>query len=101
MWLLVFYDLPVVERPQRKAATRFHAFLIDQGFDQLHFSVYMRYCGSLERLETFERHVNRAMPKEGSVIALRLTDRQMANMKRWTNIKPEGPIEPPPQYSLL
>lgn len=101
MWLLVFYDLPVVEREQRKAATLFHECLIDQGFDRLHYSVYMRYCGSLERLETAERQVRGAMPKEGNVIALRLTDRQMAGMRRWTNVKADAPITPPAQYLLL
>lgn len=101
MWLLVFYDLPTVEPEQRRAAHLFHDALVDLGFDRLHFSVYMRYCGSLERVESTERAVNRAMPKQGNVAALRLTDRQMANMRRWTNVAPDQPPTPPAQYLLL
>jgi CRISPR-associated protein Cas2 len=101
MWLLVFYDLPVVETEQRRQATKFHAGLVDQGFDRLHYSVYMRYCGSVEKLATAERAVQAIMPDEGNVVSMRLTDRQMANMKRWTNVKRGKPILPPAQYELL
>lgn len=101
MWLLVMYDLPVVETEHRKAATRFHEFLVDEGFERMHFSVYMRFCGPMERLETIERRVKRNLPPWGSVNALRLTDRQMAAMKRWIGKMPDAPIEPPAQYQLF
>ncbi len=101
MWLVVFYDLPVVENDQRKAATRFHDFLVDEGFERMHYSVYMRYCGSTERLETFERRVEHRLPGMGSVFALRLTDRQMAAMKRWIRGTPDLAITPTRQYQLL
>jgi CRISPR-associated protein Cas2 len=101
MWLMVFYDLPVVEAASRKAATKFHDFLVDQGFERLHYSVYMRYCGTVERVETFERRVEGNLPKDGSVFAMRLTDRQMGAMKRWICKNPDTPIDPPPQYRLL
>ena len=105
MWILVFYDLPVVADSERKAATRFHKFLVEQGFDRLHYSVYSRFCGSMERAMTFERRVEKALPKRGYVCLLKLTDRQMVNMRRW--IKGDyGPSEetdfsPPEQYRLF
>lgn len=101
MWLVVFYDLPVIEPADRKAATKFHGFLVDEGFERLHYSVYMRYCGSAEKVEAAERRVERSLPRHGNVVALRLTDRQMAGMKRWIGDMPDGPIDPPPQYRLF
>ena len=32
MWLVVMFDLPVVEKTERKAATEFRNNLLDQGF---------------------------------------------------------------------
>lgn len=101
MWLLVFYDLPVITKEQRRAATDFHHFLEDQGFERMHYSVYMRFCGTAERVETFERRVKAALPKWGNVCSLRLTDRQFAGMKRWIGKLPEDVPAEPPQYQLL
>lgn len=101
MWLLIFYDLPVVQPEQRKAATKFHDFLVDQGFDQLHYSVYHRFCGTVERTQTFERRVEAALPPWGNICSLRLTNRQMAAMKRWIRAQPDEPIDPPSQLILF
>lgn len=105
MWVLVFYDLPVGTQAERKAATGFHKFLVEQGFDRMHFSVYRRFCGSMERAVTYERRVERALPKRGYVCLLKLTDRQMVNMRRWIqgDYRPaeETALEPPAQYRLL
>lgn len=105
MWVLVFYDLPVALPEQRKAATGFHKFLVGEGFDRLHFSVYTRFCGSMERAETFERRVERALPKVGFVCLMKLTDRQMTTMRRWVrggyHPDPDAAVTPPEQYRLF
>ncbi|MBM3570495.1 MAG: CRISPR-associated endonuclease Cas2 [Alphaproteobacteria bacterium] len=101
MWLMVFYDLPVLAHEQRKAATGFHDYLVEEGFERLHYSIYMRFCGSGEKLEAQEKRVERRLPKWGNVMALRLTDRQMASMKRWIGAQPDSAIVPPPQYKLF
>jgi CRISPR-associated protein Cas2 len=46
MWMVVMFDLPVVEKAERKAATAFRNTLLDQGFEMSQFSVYMRFCTS-------------------------------------------------------
>jgi CRISPR-associated protein Cas2 len=45
-WLIVAFDLPVGTRKQRKAATDFRNYLIDDGFQMIQFSVYARACVS-------------------------------------------------------
>lgn len=39
MWILVLFDLPVVEKQERKAATDFRNFLLDHGFSMVQFSI--------------------------------------------------------------
>jgi CRISPR-associated protein Cas2 len=105
MWVLVFYDLPVVKKEQRRAATRFHKFLVGDGFERMHYSIYARYCGSLERAETYERRVEQALPSVGHVNLLKLTDRQMTNMRKWVRgdyrAAESAEFMPPEQYRLF
>ena len=101
MWLLVMYDLPVTGPQERKAATGFHDFLVDQGYERLNFSVYIRFCGSLERVEGFERRLVAHLPPFGTVYAMRMTDRQITNMKHWTRARTDKPVDAPAQYRLL
>lgn len=105
VWILVFYDLPVVAEKERKAATHFHKFLLKEGFDRIHYSIYGRFCGSMERAQTFERRVEKAVPERGSVCLLKLTDRQMVNMRRWVRggygTLDSADFNPPEQYRLF
>ena len=48
MWLLVMFDLPVTTKHERKEAALFPKNLEKDGFAMHQFSVYMRYCASLE-----------------------------------------------------
>lgn len=105
MWLMVFYDLPVTSKAERFQARKFHEFLLRQGFERLHFSVYKRCCGTLERVLTFERRIEKALPPRGNVMTLRLTDRQITSIKRFVTggyaADDTDPFEKPDQYVLL
>ena len=43
-WLMVAFDLPVKTKEERKRATDFRNFLLDDGFQMIQFSVYARPC---------------------------------------------------------
>lgn len=75
-WLLVAFDLPVKSKKQRKAATDFRQFLLDDGFQMIQFSVYARACVSFARQETHLDHVKKNLPPEGSVRAIFITRSQ-------------------------
>ena len=64
-WLVVAFDLPVGTKPQRKAATGFRDFLLDDGFEMMQFSVYIRPCVSFARQETHLDRIKRSMPAVG------------------------------------
>ena len=81
MWLMVFFDLPVKTKPERKAATDFRQFLLKDGYIMLQFSVYSRLCHGHGGVN---KHLNRLvsnLPPDGSIRALQVTDRQFARMK--------------------
>ena len=75
-WLLVAFDLPVVEKEQRKIATDFRKFLLDDGYHMLQYSVYARSMVSAARLETHTRRLRAKIPDEGSVRAIYITEAQ-------------------------
>ncbi len=75
-WLVVAFDLPVGTKKQRKAATDFRDFLMDDGYQMMQFSVYARACVSFARQETHIDRLKRALPPEGSVRAIFVTRAQ-------------------------
>jgi CRISPR-associated protein Cas2 len=76
MWMMVMFDLPVVEKDERKAANDFRHALLDLGFEMAQFSVYMRFCTSQAQIDTYARRVEAALPEGGKVNILTFTDRQ-------------------------
>ena len=51
-WLMVAFDLPVTTKAGRKSATNFRKFLLDDGYQMMQFSVYVRPCVTAARRPT-------------------------------------------------
>ena len=66
MRLLVFFDLPVGTKEERKQATAFRKFLVDDGYYMIQFSLYGRICGTIENAELHEQKLYYHLPKSGS-----------------------------------
>ena len=81
MWLMVFFDLPVTEASERKAATQFRNFLLRDGYIMLQFSVYARPCYTQEAISKHLQRVQAHTPTSGSIRALMVTDKQYARMR--------------------
>lgn len=75
-WLMVCFDLPVITKQQRKSATQFRKWLLDDGYQMIQLSVYARPCVSFARQETHLRRLELSVPAEGSVRALFVTRAQ-------------------------
>lgn len=75
-WLMVAFDLPVKEPEERKRATNFRKFLLDDGYQMIQFSVYARPCVTFARQETHLRRLRMHIPEEGSVRAIFITRAQ-------------------------
>ncbi len=81
MWLMVFFDLPVGSKTERRTATRFRNFLKNDGYLMLQFSVYARVCRAEEGVDKHLSRVKANLPSKGSVRILQVTDKQYARMK--------------------
>lgn len=101
MWLYVMFDLPVLTQAERKAATKFRNFLVDEGFEMAQFSVYLRFAESKDAAETFVRRVHAALPKKGKVHIVTITDKQYGNAKIFTGRKREHQSGNPAQLMLF
>lgn len=75
-WLLVAFDLPVLTKPERKAAHDFREWLKDDGYSMLQWSVYVRPCVTFARQETHMARLKAHLPPEGSIRAIFITRAQ-------------------------
>lgn len=98
---MVLFDLPVVEDADRKAATAFRQFLLNEGFEMAQFSVYMRHCSGKENAERYYRHIERNLPPGGRVHIITLTDKQFENIVRFQNTIEEPRQKNPDQLCLF
>ncbi|MUG05293.1 CRISPR-associated endonuclease Cas2 [Bombella sp. ESL0378] len=81
LWLMIFFDLPVRTKLQRRQATQFRNFLRDDGFIMLQYSVYVRVGRGQDSIDKHIRRVRTALPREGSIRALQVTDKQYGRME--------------------
>ncbi len=90
MWVLVFFDIPVETKKQRKVATNFRKQLLKDGFTMFQFSIYMRNCPSRENAEVHSQRVKNMLPEHGHVGILKITDKQFGMMELYFSKKPTG-----------
>lgn len=80
MRIIVMFDLPVGTEKERKMATKFRSFLLDDGYIMIQFSVYSRICKNNDDLQ---KHINRLKintPKKGNIRLIQVTEKQYDNM---------------------
>lgn len=101
MWMLVMFDLPVVLKEERQAATAFRLSLLDLGFEMSQFSVYFRCCTSGTQIETYAKRVEFALPKGGKVHILQITDRQYERIITYRGRTKQAALKSPDQFVLF
>lgn len=95
MRILVFFDLPVKTKPQRRKATQFRNFLIKDGYYMVQFSVYARVCNGNDMVELHKKRLKANVPDDGSIRVLVITEKQYENVEILLGRKSkcEKPIE--------
>ncbi len=101
MWIVVMFDLPVVEKAERKAATDFRNTLLDMGFEMSQFSVYMRFCTGQSQIDTYCTLVEKALPAGGKVNILQFTDKQYERIITFRGKLKQPSLKSPDQYQLF
>ena len=101
MWMLVMFDLPVLTKQERRDATKFRKFLLDEGFGMCQYSVYMRFCAGKEQTQVYTRRVESALPPSGNVQILCFTDKQYENIVSFNGPKRLPANKNPEQFALF
>lgn len=99
--MTVMFDLPVVEKAERKAAADFRNALLDMGFEMSQFSVYMRFCTSPAQVATYCKKVESALPKGGKVNILQFTDKQYERIVSFHGKAKQPANKSPDQFDLF
>lgn len=101
MWIVVMFDLPVVLKEERKAASDFRLALLDMGFGMSQLSVYMRLCTSPAQLDTYCQRIEAALPPGGKVNILQLTDKQYERIISYHGQVKQAAPKTPDQFDLF
>jgi len=101
MWVLVFFDLPVVTKKERKIASKFRKEIMSDGFAMFQFSIYVRHCASSENAAVHIKRVKNLLPDLGHVGILCITDKQFSTMEIFIGKKITENNKPPQQLELF
>lgn len=80
MRILIFFDLPVKTKLQRRQATQFRKELINDGFYMVQYSVYARVCNGTDAVEKYKKRIMSKLPSDGSIRLLCITEKQYQNI---------------------
>lgn len=81
MRMMVFFDLPVVSKADRRAYTLFRRFLLNDGYDMIQYSIYGRILNGIDAEEKHMKRLVGNLPAAGSIRVLTVTEKQYASMK--------------------
>ena len=80
MWIFVMFDLPTQTKKNKRDSALFRKNLEKDGFVMHQYSVYLRFCASLESAEAHIKRVKMFMPEAGKVSIITITDKQYSNI---------------------
>ena len=95
------FDLPTDTKSQRKAASDFRNFLLDEGFERSQFSVYARFVNGKEAFQPRVNRIERILPPQGDIQILNFTDRQYRDIVHFSDQRHRGARENPDQLVLF
>ena len=101
MWLVAMFDLPTDTPRERRNYTRFRKAILKDGFDMMQYSVYIRHCASEANAAVHAQRVERALPPDGEVRLLCITDKQFERMKIFWGKQRRPPEKAPAQLELF
>ena len=81
MRMIVFFDLPVQTKTERRYATTFRNFLLKDGYHMLQFSVYARVCNGNDAVKKHESRLKASLPPNGSIRLLVVTEKQYQSIE--------------------
>ncbi len=101
MWVITMFDLPVDTQKARYDYTQFRKKLLEDGFQQMQYSVYARACPSRENATVHIQRIEAALPPDGEVRLLSITDKQFERMRIFWGSKRILTTSAPSQLQLF
>lgn len=101
MWVLVFFDLPVTTKKERKEAADFRKKIMADGFTMFQFSMYVRTCPSDENANVHIKRVKTLLPEYGNIGIMKVTDKQFGTIEIFSNQKAQKTNTGPQQLELF
>ncbi|XJZ27778.1 CRISPR-associated endonuclease Cas2 [Bacillota bacterium Lsc_1132] len=80
MRLLLFFDLPMNTKAERRTYSKFRKYLINNGFTMLQFSVYAKIFPNRTSLFQYIDGLKRNLPGKGSIRIMGVTEKQYEKM---------------------
>lgn len=80
MRIVVMFDLPVAKKRHRKEYAQFRKFLVNDGYDMMQYSIYVRLCKGLDGVNKHKTKLSQNLPQWGVVRAITMTEKQFADM---------------------
>ena len=81
MRLILFFDLPVTTKKDRKAYARFRKYLIQNGYMMMQYSVYCKIFANREAAVKHVANLEKSVPKKGQIRLLLVTEKQYAKIE--------------------
>ena len=75
-WLIICFDLPVIEKEEMRQANAFRKGLLNLGYFMLQNSIYVRSCVTYDKTEQHIKNLKIIAPNTGTISAFYITDRQ-------------------------
>ena len=101
MWVIVMFDLPTETKQDKKNYAKFRKMMLADGFQMFQFSMYIRHCPSSENAMVHEKRVQKALPPNGHVGMITITDKQFGMMKIFQGRSQEKGPETIQQLSMF
>ncbi|MBR5148410.1 MAG: CRISPR-associated endonuclease Cas2 [Bacteroidaceae bacterium] len=101
MWLFVMFDLPTQTKVDKKNSARFRKDLEKDGFIMHQWSVYIRYCASLESAKLHIKRIRSFTPSKGLVSILTITDKQYSDIVNIWGAIEKKKVETPMQLEIF
>lgn len=101
MWVLAMFDLPTDTKAGRRHYAQFRKVLLKDGFAMMQYSVYIRHCASRENAAVHIARIERAIPPDGEIRVITITDKQFERMRIFWGKKRKTPEAPPAQLELF
>lgn len=79
--MLLFFDLPVVTKTDRKNYALFRKNLIKRGFFMIQFSVYTKIFANRDKADDERKALKKFIPEKGNVRIMIVTEKQYSRME--------------------